>query len=283
MGLVYISEADHEKARSCWEQSVALYRELRLQKRAAVCVHNLGILHRDLGDYALAQAYLEESLMIHRDIGAKARQALDLGWLGNLYLGRGAYDEARRYLDAALALDEAMEGNVEQVWHLVWRGAVSFEMGDLAQAETYLRSALQLAGEQAKGADLSEAYRWLAEVYLAKGKGEAALTAAQQALEKARAGHSLPIVGVCLALLGSVYGSGLLKTPEAPLPYFERAVALLKPDSPDLAFALLRYGEYLARTGEKNAAKERLRQAQRIFERIGARGGLEKLKPFLSE
>jgi predicted ATPase len=283
LGLIHIIQGDSDETRRCWEESVALYRSLGLEKRVATSLHNLGILHADLGDYAAAQQCLEESLAISGTVGAKAREAIDLGWLGNLHLLRGEYDQARHQLKAALDLDREIGGGEEQSWHLLWLGAVAYEAGTLAEARDRLQQATQLAERQGVELRLDEAHCWLAAVHLAQGDGKAALDAARQALSNAETRGKPSEMGACYAMLGAVYGSGLIEEAEDPASHFERALALVEGGKPfEYGVALRRYGAYLLRSGDPEQGRAYLQEAQGIFERIGARGELTKVTRLLA-
>jgi len=283
LGLVHIARGNHNETRRCWEKSAALFRSLGLENRAAVALHRLSILHMSRGNYAAARECLEESLAIHRATDAKPREALDLGWLGNLHFSQGQYEDAHRCLEEALALDQEIGGGEEEVWHLTWLGGVAYETGDMAQAEGYLRKAIQLAQERGTDLRLHEAYCRLAAVHLAQGNGEAALTAARQALAEAQAGDELEAIGSCYSILGAVYSSGLVKETEDPSRYFERALGLLEEGNPFwYGVALRRYGAYLLHSGDRERGQARLREAEAIFRRLGAQGELNKVTRLLA-
>ena len=274
LGLVYIGQRDDDAAQRCWEQSAALYRSLGLEKRMAYCLHNLGILHMGRSDYAAAEQCLDESLTVHRAIGARAIEALDLGWLGKLRLYRGEYEDARRCLEAALALDQEVGGGEEMPLHLAWLGAVTYELGDLAVAAAHFEEALRLSEKQ-QGTNLGPfEICWLITIQLAQGNGEAALGHLRQELVRARSRADADEAGQYCALLGAA---------EDARPYFEQALALLRDGEPfAYGVALRRCGAYLLCSGAEEQGRTRLREAQDIFERIGAKGELDKVNRLLA-
>jgi len=283
LGLVYIVQGNHNETQRCWEESAALFRSLGLENRVAVALHRLGILHMSQGDYTAARECLEESLAIHRATDAKPREALDLGWLGVLYLSQGDYENARRCLEEALALDREIGGGEEEIWHLNLLGAVAYETGNLTEAGNYLREAIQLAKERGVNLGLHEVYRRLAVMHLSQGDGKAALAAARQALTEARAGDDEKALGSCWLILGTVYGSGLVEEAEDPVPYFQRALELLADGDPFwYGVALRRYGAYLMRSGDQEGGQTCLREAEALFQRLGARGELDKVTRLLA-
>lgn len=275
LGLIHISLGESEAARACWEESVAIFRLLGLEKRIAPALHNLGIVYITQGKYAIAQRQLEESLALNRADGALPVQALDLGWLGLLAYQRGDYPQAEAHLEAALALDAQMDGSEEIIWHLTWMGMVYCETGRLEKGEEYLLAARQQAGERGIDRRLHEVYQWLALIALARGDGPAALAAAQIALSGADAGANEH------ALLGIVHSSGLLEAPEDPLVYFRQAVAMEDFNPFKRGMVLRRYGTFLLKRGEEAEGLAYLRQAQAIFQEIGAQGELKKVEKHL--
>ncbi|RME42181.1 MAG: hypothetical protein D6796_14785 [Caldilineae bacterium] len=282
LGLVHIVQDNVAETQQCWEQSIALYRSLGLEKKAASGLHNLAILHMDQGHFTQAQHNLEESLTLNLTAGDRLSEALDRGWLGKLCLMQGKYEEAWEQLKKAVALDEENGGSEEERWHHAWLGWAAYERGDWPAAQTILKTALRLIRGRKADLQAAEVYEWLAAVHLAQGHGPAALKAAQQFKQVTKTLGQTTGLDKGHILLATIYGSGLVGETEDPLPYFERALSRLSEATPYAqGLALRRYGAYLLRSGARQQGKACLRRAQTLFEQLGARGELDKVRRLL--
>ena len=155
-------------------------------------------------------------------------------------------------------------------------------MNDLASAKAHFQEAVRLAGEQNATIGVFQACCLIA-VHLALGDGAAALEAVRQIQPYAEMKGDPGDMGAWHSMAGAAHGSGLLAEAEDPLPYFERALALLGDGDPFAHGATLRrYGAYLMRNGSRERGLEHLQESQRIFERIGARGELAKVTRLLT-
>lgn len=123
-------------ARTLFEESLAIRRELGEGKAIAETIANLGIIQHDLGNYAASRALYEESLSIHRQLGDKAGMAITLANLGATALNQGDLIRAREQLSEGLQLYRELGDRAKIAWALNTLGNVTTGLGDLLQAET---------------------------------------------------------------------------------------------------------------------------------------------------
>lgn len=103
-GTVNAQQGHFEMARSLYEDSLALRRELDDKPNIGALLSNLGILARLRGEYDYSIELHESALAIRRDVGDKAAIANSLNNLGNVLLDVGRGPEARACLEEALLL-----------------------------------------------------------------------------------------------------------------------------------------------------------------------------------
>ncbi len=115
-------QGDHATARSRYEESLAIFRELGDQRSIAVGLNNLGLVLHDQGDYAAACALHEESLAIRRELGDRHGMAYSLGNLGLVAHNQGDYAAARALYEECLAI----------LWELGDRRHIAAALSNLA-------------------------------------------------------------------------------------------------------------------------------------------------------
>jgi tetratricopeptide (TPR) repeat protein len=78
LGAAAVRRGDHETARSLYERSIVLFRELDERTLLATAIANLGDLAFRQGDLTEAAARTRESLELHREVGASFGVAVSL-------------------------------------------------------------------------------------------------------------------------------------------------------------------------------------------------------------
>jgi tetratricopeptide (TPR) repeat protein len=95
LGLVAYLQGDHTSARSLYEESLALKRELGDKRGVAISLSNLGLAALEQGDYTSASSRFEESLTLRRELGDKWGIALSLAGLGGVAVALGSAGNSR--------------------------------------------------------------------------------------------------------------------------------------------------------------------------------------------
>lgn len=130
-----------QTARECYEQGLAIAREIGDRRTIVSGLHCLGLLARDRGDVAEAQALFEEGLAVAREMGNWSPVAL-LQELGNVRQQRGYLLEARELFMEALAAERRFGNKPGFAAVLTRLGDVSHELGDVAAAKGHFKEAL---------------------------------------------------------------------------------------------------------------------------------------------
>jgi tetratricopeptide (TPR) repeat protein len=99
-------EGDYPKARSLYEQSLDLFRELGDHGKVAWTLHGLGFVALCQQDFARARSLLTESLILFCDSEARWGKVRALERFANLAMAQGQATRAVRLLGAADAARE---------------------------------------------------------------------------------------------------------------------------------------------------------------------------------
>jgi tetratricopeptide (TPR) repeat protein len=163
-GLVARQREDYDQAEQLFQDALAIYRDLGLDRSVEVILGDLGTLARKRKEYDAAERYYREALDLARKIDDKEGQAACSGNLGRLALDREQWAEARQRYEQALSLVREV-GRVEAIARTQYGLARAWEAEgrpDLALplAQEALRICERLQhGELAKVRELVERLR----------------------------------------------------------------------------------------------------------------------------
>lgn len=103
-GTVNVQQGNFGMARSLYEDSLEIRRELDDKPSIGDLLSNLGILARYRGEYELSIEIHEDALAIRRAVGNKWAIANSLNNLGNVFLDAGRGHDARESMEEALLM-----------------------------------------------------------------------------------------------------------------------------------------------------------------------------------
>jgi tetratricopeptide (TPR) repeat protein len=109
------TEGDYLEARSFYEESLAIRRELGDERGIGVSLHNLGFVATYRGDYRQAAAFFEESLPLFQKLGSKRGIFCSLEGLAGVAGGKGQSERAGRLIGAVEALYAAFHMRLDYV------------------------------------------------------------------------------------------------------------------------------------------------------------------------
>jgi DNA-binding CsgD family transcriptional regulator len=217
--------------------------------------------------WAEAGATYQEAIGLARESGQRAELTFGLAGLAWLQARRGREEECRALAAEALGLCDELGIGIHEIWAIAALGELELGLGDAAQAAVHFERLQRLLRARAiTDVDLSPAAE-LTDAYLRLGRADEAREAADGYLAAASAkGQPWP-------LARALRCQGLLAADAACSSYFEQALLLHEqtPDVFEAARTRLAYGERLRRARDRVLAREQLRAAADIFERLGAR------------
>ena len=133
---------DYSRAEALFEESLALFRQLRDRKGIAYSLGGLGRAAMGKQNYAAARLVTEESLVILREIGDKWAIPFALETLARVAYFQGKGTETYRLLEESVALLRELDAKGDIVWPLFYLARVSINRGDHATALPLLEEVL---------------------------------------------------------------------------------------------------------------------------------------------
>jgi tetratricopeptide (TPR) repeat protein len=221
---------DYPGATTALEEALGICRELRDRLGQAGALRNLGEVRLLTGDYPGAAGAIEEALGIYRDLGNRLGQANALICLGDVRRLTGDYPAAAGALEEALGNCRHVGDRLGQAGALTYLGAVRRLTGDYPGAASALEEALVIYRDLSARDSEAEVLNEAGTLHRVRDDVGQARTCHQQALDLARE-------------IGNSW---------------------------DEAHALAGLGRCAQAAGNTADAAASLRQAQQIFQRIGA-------------
>jgi DNA-binding CsgD family transcriptional regulator len=235
----------------------------------------LNLIARDQAatdSWAAAGATYQEAIELARESGQQAELTFGLAGIAWLQARRGREHECRAYAAEALSLSLELGMGIHEIWTTAALGELELSLGHTARAAECFEHQQQLLRSRAiTDADLSPAAE-LTDVYTRLGRDEEARRAGAEYVAAARAkGQPWP-------LARALRCQGLLAPDAQCSRYFEQALRLHEqtPDVFEAARTRLAYGERLRRARNRVRARDQLRAAVEIFERLDARPWAER-------
>jgi tetratricopeptide (TPR) repeat protein len=269
LGAVRYMTFDYPGAIEALVESLVTYRDLGDRTGQARALSHLGAVRRQTVDYPGATRALEEALGISRDLGDRTGQARALSYLGGVRRLTGDYPGATRALEEALGISRDLGNRLSQANILNYLGEIRQLVGDYPGAIEALVESLATYRDLGDRLGQANALNDLGTVRRLTGDYPGAAAAHQEALgtyrdlgDKGGQAEVLNETGALYRVSGDLGRAGACH---------RQALALAREiDSPrDEAYAWAGLGRCALAGGTSSAAAS-LRQAQEIFQRIGA-------------
>lgn len=270
LGVVAYLTGDYRSAAQAQQEALDICREFGDHQGEAIALNYLGAVLRLAGNYSGAAEAVAESLAIHRDLGDRLGQAFSLNEAGALGRNTGNYAEALEMLAESRTIYHDLGDRQGEANALNETGVVRQLTGDYLGAEAALATALSLFRDL--GARQGQANVLTHQGTLRRLTGDH--HGADEALSKALSIYrDLGDRGGEAEVLNEM---GTLHEADGDLDravsYHQLALDLARNIDAgwDEAHALAGLGRCALVAGRIPAARSSLRQAQEIFERIGA-------------
>jgi DNA-binding CsgD family transcriptional regulator len=245
------------------------FNEARAQGALGVLPFLLHHLARDQAttdQWATAEASYDEAIRLGRETGQRVELAASLAGLAWLQARQGREGLCREHAAEAAMLCEELGIGLYAVWVEQALGDLELGLGRPAAAiEHHEAQAQALHRRGIADVDLSPAPE-LVDAYLRLGRDEDAAAMAADFVTEAEA------KGQPWARARAARCRGLLGAPGELEAHFEEAIELHErtPDGFETARTRLAYGARLRRTRKRVKARDQLRAALEIFDRLGA-------------
>ncbi len=270
LGAVRYMAEDNFGAEEALEEALAISRDLGDRTGQALALCDLGTVSRSACKYQEAAHALEEALQISRDLGDGPGQALALTHLGILRTEVGDYPGAAQVLGEALGISRDLGDRLFEANALIFLGTGRRMSGDYRAAADLLEKGLDISRDLGERLCLANALTYLGAVRRETGDYPGAVNALQEALSiYRRFGFRGPLAEALneTGILHRVFGD-LSQARD----YHQQALRLAREIHSvwDEAHALAGLGRCALLDDRAAEAAANLRQAQEIFQRIGA-------------
>jgi DNA-binding CsgD family transcriptional regulator len=231
-----------------------------------VLLHQLARDQATTDRWAAAEASYDEAIRLCRETGQRSELAAALAGLAWLEARQGREDACRSHAAQAATLCAQLGMGLYEIWTIQALGDLELGLGrPAASVEHHEAQAAALRSRGIADVDLSPGPE-LVDAYLRLGRGEEAAAAATEFVAAAEA------KGQPWALARAARCRGLLAEAGDLEAEFEEALRLhaRTPDGFETARTRLAYGARLRRARMRVRAREQLRSAVELFERLGA-------------
>jgi non-specific serine/threonine protein kinase len=174
LGQILVAQGDHPAAHAVCEESLALGREMQDKSRIAFSLHQLGQVAFFRGDYQGARAFGEESLTLRRELGDKHYIAFSLDGLADVARCERNYSLAHTLYTESLSLRRELADQHCIATSLHNLGQLSREQGLYEEARSFYLQSLAMRREHGERLSMIECLEGLAGVLVAWGQAELA-------------------------------------------------------------------------------------------------------------
>jgi DNA-binding CsgD family transcriptional regulator len=227
---------------------------------------------------AVAAATYQEAIDLAREARQQTELTFGLAGLAWLQARRGREQQCRSSAAEALSLCREHGIGLNEIWATAALGELELGLGNAARAAEHFEHQQQVLRRLAiTDADLSPAAE-LTDVYIRLGRSDEAQRVAVEFIAAADA------KGQPWSLARARRCQGLLATDTDFSRHFDHAMRLHEqtPDAFEAARTQLAYGERLRRTRNRVLARDQLRAAADVFERLDARPWAERARAELA-
>ena len=181
-GVLAYYQDDHPRARTLYEESLALWRAIDGMPGVASALNGLANIAVQQGDYGRAAELHEQSLAIRRELGDRWSIALSLNNLGVVLRHQGDYGRAEAYYQESLGLRRELGDKQGIATSLRTLGTVALELGETERAAALYAESLSMLEELGDKSGIAFSLNYLANASLAQGDATRALALYAQSL-----------------------------------------------------------------------------------------------------
>ncbi|MDQ3461386.1 MAG: tetratricopeptide repeat protein [Deinococcota bacterium] len=169
-GMLAWFQGDYSAARSHFEESLAIRREVGDKQGIAASLSNLASIDYQQGGYVLPPSRFEESLAIRREAGDKQGIANSLGNLGIVALDQGDFTSAHLLHEESLAIRREVGDKRAIAFSLYGLAQVAHAQGDDAKAYALFEESLAIRQEVDDRTGMADSLNRLGLVALDRGE-----------------------------------------------------------------------------------------------------------------
>jgi predicted ATPase/class 3 adenylate cyclase/uncharacterized protein HemY len=217
LGTVALCQSDYRVARSFYEESLQLQRQLADSAGIASHLFTLGIIAENQGDYELAQSLFQESFELWQSLGDQYTFAYSLNSLGSLAEKQGDYTTAQSFYQQALEIRRELGDKQGIAYSLNSFGSLAEKQGDYTTAQSFHQDSLTIQRELGDKYGTALSLRSLASVAERQNDTEQARSLYQESLQICRELQEKLGIATCLEGLARVFAAQSLWSASAKL------------------------------------------------------------------
>jgi len=168
-GILAYRQGDYKSACVCYEESLALFRQIENKAGIAMSLHNLGLVAHEQRNYALAQSLIQKSLTIYREINDRWGLARSLSNLGNVMLDQEHHDLACSLFEESLMIQRELGDSRGISMSLHGLGLMAWSQGNYGSAGSLLQESLAMKRELGDKGGIALSLYYLGNVNLDQG------------------------------------------------------------------------------------------------------------------
>jgi CHAT domain-containing protein/tetratricopeptide (TPR) repeat protein len=272
-GIQQFDISEYQAAIRSWQQTLAIYQQLKDRDGEASSLNNLGLAYYSLGQYPKAIEFHQQSLAIKQEIGDRNGEATSLNNLGGAYFQLGQYPKAIEFYQQSLAIFREISNRNGEGLTLGNLGNVYNNLGEYPKAIEFYQQSLAIQREIGNRNGFASSLMGLGNAYNFLGEYPKAIEFYQQSLAIQREIGNRNGFASSLMALGSAYGS-LGEYPKA-IEFYQQSLAIKREigDRKEVANSLNNLGNAYANLGQYPKAIEFHQQSLGIAREIGNREG----------
>lgn len=186
LGVIANIQGHYDRARRHYQESRTLFRSASDDRGEALALHNLGMLHADLGEWDEAEEAFDRALHLFESHGNRQMIGNVLINRSEVCYGRGQVQDAIGKCDLALSIYAEIGDELGRGEALRWKVHGLRSMGLYAEAEENVQEAIRIAERTHTPLLHAEATRELARIRLAQGDATQGRTLLERALQTFR-------------------------------------------------------------------------------------------------
>ncbi len=278
IGLIYGDLGDNTKALECYEQSLKISDEIGSRKLKSSILNNMGIINVRFGEYTKAIKNYMDSVDISMETGIHKVEAIARNNIGSIHYYLGDYSRALEYCKHSLKISREIGDRQTETESLVGIGNSHLELGELSDADDFYEKAYSIALTMKSKSILAEVLISATSLYLEKND----LAKVRDKLDQLK--NIVDTIDSRIMEAYTYYLSGRLsienkKWNKAKIS-FEKSLSTFQESNRHLEIGQIHYylGLMYRKSGNKISSKKSLNRALEIFNKLDAKGWIEKIE-----
>lgn len=209
---------------NAWLAAGAVWHELGDRFWEAVCLHNAGFKHFEIGETDAALKNYLTALALQKEIGDRQGESQTLHDTAKVYLDTGNPSKALELFKQALDITKIIGNRPFEAHLLTDLGTTNDEIGNVELAIKYHRDSLSVSRAIGDKSSTSLALNNIGTIFIKTGEALQAIQAFEEALKLAESLKDKSITGQITQNFGAVYS--YLKEYDKALEYYSKANVL---------------------------------------------------------